>query len=103
MAVYVDTPFRSRLSGELVCHLSADSSAELHGFAARIGVGTFRFVRGRCLPGESHHPVFSHYLIPASLRAAAVAAGAVPESPQDAVDRAHAYERTRLRALALSR
>ncbi len=71
MAVYVDN-FRAKVRGMVMCHMLADSTAELLAMADRIGVdrkhlqdaGTYR----------------EHFDICLTKRAAAVAAGAVEVS-----------------------
>lgn len=91
MTVYVDST-KARFGRMVMCHMIADSDAELHVMADRIGVARRWFQR-------------DHYDISQSKRALAVAAGAVeitwlqcgamtmrrratgqPGSPDDAVD-----------------
>ena len=64
MAILIDTP-RWRHRGDVWCHLVSDEShAELHAFAARLGVPRRAFQR-------------DHYDLPSRLHAAALEAGAV--------------------------
>lgn len=64
--------------GRLWCHLVSDASlAELHAFAAAVG-----------LPSRAFHR--DHYDVPAERRDAALAAGALPVSSRELVARLHA-------------
>jgi hypothetical protein len=82
MAVLIDEPIWP-FRGELWCHLVSDTSYdELHGVAAAIGIPR------RGFQGD-------HYDVPARMRAAAIAAGAVPVSGRELI--------TRLRASGLRR
>lgn len=64
--------------GHLWAHLVSDHSyEELHAFASRLGIERARF------QGD-------HYDVPADLRAAAIAAGAVPVSARELVHRLRA-------------
>ena len=63
MSVYVDD-MRARFGRMVMCHMIADTDAELHGMAARIGVAR-KWHQG------------DHYDIALTKRAIAVAAGAV--------------------------
>ena len=68
MSVYVDTarhPFR----GYIMCHMIADSLAELHAMADKIGMERRWFQA----PPKASHP---HYDIPESKRAKALVFGA---------------------------
>ena len=69
MAVYVDEPIWE-WRGRRWCHLTADSSEELHTFAARIGLLRQWF---QSKPGRPWH---DHYDLPEHVRAQAVACGA---------------------------
>lgn len=68
MPVYVDD-MRAKVGRMVMCHMVADTIAELHGMADRIGVAR-RWYQG---PPKTRHP---HYDIALSKRALAVAAGA---------------------------
>lgn len=68
MTVYVDD-MRARYGRYVMCHMLADTDAELHAMAARIGVAR------RWWQAPPRHD--SHYDIALSKRALAVAAGAV--------------------------
>lgn len=68
MAVYVDD-MRALYGRMVMCHMVADTDAELHSMAARIGVAR----RWHQKAGTPH----SHYDICMSKRARAVAAGAI--------------------------
>ena len=70
MAIYVDEPiWRSR--GRRWCHLVADSTDELEGFARRLGL------REAWLQEKPGRPWHDHYDLPEWARAEAVALGAV--------------------------
>jgi hypothetical protein len=69
MAVYVDEPiWESR--GRRWCHLTADTSAELHEFAARLGLLRQWF------QSKSGRPWHDHYDLPEEVRTQAIACGA---------------------------
>ncbi|HEX7324291.1 MAG TPA: DUF4031 domain-containing protein [Rhodanobacteraceae bacterium] len=68
MTVYVDD-MRAKYGLMVMCHMIADTDAELHAMADHIGVSR----RWHQHPGTRH----SHYDICLSKRAKAVAAGAV--------------------------
>ncbi len=68
MGVYVDD-MKAPFGRMIMCHLLADTDAELHAMAAKIGVAR----RWHQYPGT----VKSHYDICLSKRAKAVAAGAI--------------------------
>ncbi len=70
MAVYVDAPIWER-GGQLWCHLTADTSEELHAFASVLGLSRSRF---QSKPGRSW---VDHYDINEPKRRQAVALGAV--------------------------
>ena len=70
VAVYVDEAIFERW-GRRWCHLTADTPAELHDFADRLGLGRARL---QTKPGR---PWADHYDITAERRAEAVALGAV--------------------------
>lgn len=69
MTVYVDN-MRASYGRMVMCHMIADTDAELHAMADRIGVAR----RWHQAPPKASH---SHYDIALSKRALAVAAGAV--------------------------
>lgn len=71
MAVYVDEPIW-RWRGRQWCHLTADTPAELHEMAARLGVLRQWF---QSKPGRPWH---DHYDLPEDMRAQAIACGARP-------------------------
>jgi hypothetical protein len=71
MAVYVDTG-RRRLGHMLMSHMLADTEAELHAMAKRIGVAR-------------RHYQGDHYDICQASRAKAVKAGAIPITQREAV------------------
>ncbi len=66
MAVYVDAPIWER-GGQLWCHLTADTSEELHAFASVLGLSRSRF---QSKPGRSW---VDHYDINEPKRRQAVA------------------------------
>jgi hypothetical protein len=66
MTVYVDTP-RHPLGRMLMCHMAADSLAELHAMAQHLGVR--RHFQNK--PGRPHYDICK------ANRARAVAAGAI--------------------------
>jgi Protein of unknown function (DUF4031) len=70
MAVYVDEPIWE-WRGRIWCHLTADDSAELHGFATRLGL------RRRWFQSKPGRPWHDHYDIPSELRERALSLGAV--------------------------
>ena len=70
MAVYVDEPIWE-WRGRRWCHLTADDSEELHGFAAELGLRRHWFQHK---PGRPWH---DHYDLPEQVRAVALAQGAV--------------------------
>lgn len=70
MAVYVDRPIWEQ-GGQLWCHLTADTEAELHAFATMLGLRRSRF---QSKPGR---PWVDHYDITEPKRRQAVAMGAV--------------------------
>lgn len=71
MSVYVDD-MRARVGRMIMCHMIADSEAELHGMADRIGVAR-RWYQG------------DHYDICLASRAKAIAAGAIEITRREAV------------------
>jgi hypothetical protein len=75
MSVYVDDwrqPATVRGITSRWSHLTADTSDELHSFAAQLGVPRRAF---QSKPGK---PLFDHYDLPEELRERAVAKGAIP-------------------------
>ena len=71
MAVYVDEAIWER-HGRRWCHLTADTTGELHDFAAMLGLLRQWF---QSKPGR---PWQDHYDLPEEVRAQAVACGAQP-------------------------
>lgn len=69
MTVYVDD-MRAKFGRMIMCHMIADSDEELHAMAARLGL---KRAWHQAPPKASH----SHYDISLSVKARAVAAGAV--------------------------
>lgn len=69
MTVYVDD-MRAKFKRMVMCHMIADTDEELHAMAARLGL---KRAWHQAPPKASH----SHYDISLSVRAKAVAAGAV--------------------------
>lgn len=88
MTVYVDDAYVPATVGHVTarwCHLVTDSDdpAELHAFAARIGLRRAWFQPGR-RPGDgSPDPTKNHYDLTEEARARAVAAGAVEISAHE--------------------
>jgi hypothetical protein len=78
MAVYVDES-RIPWRGRSWSHLTADTSAELHAFAARLGVPDAGFHSSPSRPWKDH------YDLPDSKRAEAVRLGARPITRREAV------------------
>ena len=76
MSAYVDD-MRAQFGRMIMCHLIADTDAELHAMADAIGVAR----RWHQKPPKASH---SHYDIALSKRAAAIAAGAVPITQRQA-------------------
>ena len=70
MGVYVDEPIYERW-GLRWCHLTADTTEELHAFAARLGLRRSRF---QTKPGR---PWVDHYDITDERRREAIAMGAI--------------------------
>ena len=70
MAVYVDR-FRTPYGRMVMCHMLADTVAELHAMADRIGVDRKHFQLG------TRHGDVPHYDICMAMRRLAVAAGAI--------------------------
>jgi len=79
MAVYVDDSYIPWRRGKW-CHLTADTTDELHEFAARIGLRREWFQ-----PGS--RPELDHYDVTMERRARAVALGAIEETWRDAARR----------------
>ena len=77
MAVYVDAPIWEQ-GGQLWCHLTGDTAAELHAFATVLGLRRSRF---QSKPGR---PWVDHYYIAEPKRARAVALGAVEITIEEA-------------------
>lgn len=84
MSVYVD-PLMTCLTSKAwprSCHMWADTEAELHAFAAGIGLRREWY---QCKPKPTGH-VFAHYDITAATRDKAVDAGAVEMDRKEAVE-----------------
>ncbi|MGI8593331.1 MAG: DUF4031 domain-containing protein [Solirubrobacteraceae bacterium] len=77
MAVYVDD-YRILWRGREWSHLIADSTEELHGFAARLGRAELRFHHKPARPWKDH------YDVPETKRAQAIRLGAKPITPREA-------------------
>lgn len=75
MPVYVDD-MRAPYGRMVMCHMLADTEAELHAMADRLGVSR----RHHQYPGTAK----SHYDICLSKRAQAIALGAIPCTQRDA-------------------
>jgi hypothetical protein len=71
VAVYVDTA-RIPSRGREWCHLTADTTSELHSFAARLGVPRAGF------HSNEQRPWKDHYDLPESMRTRALELGATP-------------------------
>lgn len=83
MAVYVDTA-RNPFGRMIMCHMWADTAAELHAMAAAIGMKRAWF---QTPDGPNRRPVsFPHYDLSRTRRAAAVARGAIELGRLEAVD-----------------
>jgi len=83
-----DARWRSRRNGMVFCHLVSDAGfAELHSFAADTG-----------LPPRAFHR--DHYDVPAHMRDAVVAAGAVPADSRTLVRHLHGNGLRKRRRLA---
>jgi hypothetical protein len=78
VAVYVDNA-RFLYRGRRWCHLTADSAAELHAFAARLSVPRAGF------HSNPDRPWKDHYDLPESMRAEAIDMGARPITWREAV------------------
>lgn len=72
MAVYVDTA-RNQFGRMIMCHMIADTAAELHEMAERIGVQRKWFQT----PDGPKRASFPHYDVSISRRDRAIAAGAI--------------------------
>ena len=87
MTVYIDD-YRVPYRGRRICHMIADTDAELHAMATALGISERWFHR-------------DHYDVTDELHAAAVALGAVPITARDCATMAVYRRRTgRLPALA---
>ena len=83
MAVYVDD-FRVPWRGREWSHLTADTTEELHEFAARLGIPKRGFHNNPARPWKDH------YDIPEALRGTALRLGAKPINRREAVARLRA-------------
>jgi hypothetical protein len=92
MAVFVDEPIWE-WRGRRWCHLVADTTSELHDFAARLGLVRQWF---QCKPGRPWH---HHYDLPEQIRPQAIACGAIPLTTRE-MGRRQAKRRRRARAPA---
>jgi hypothetical protein len=86
MAVYVDDS-RIRWRGRVWSHLIADTTEELHAFAARLGLGRAGFHRNPTRPWKDH------YDIPDAMRQAAIGLGARPITCREAAEMLRARRR----------
>lgn len=97
MAVYVDDAFLSgdwgRWNGG--GHMQADTEAELHAFAGRLGM------RRAWFQDRPRRPEFSHYDLDRDLRDVALANGAIAETIREGSARRRAA-RERRRAAAVT-
>lgn len=86
MSVYVDNAFVEGDWGKWTGggHLQADTEAELHAFAASIGL------RREWFQSRPNRPERSHYDVTRSKRDAAILAGAIPEAVEDGTARRRA-------------
>lgn len=76
MSVYVDDA-RHRFGRMIMCHMTADSMAELHEMAERLGLR-------RWFQSDATHP---HYDVSLSKRAEAVALGAIEITQRETITR----------------
>jgi hypothetical protein len=83
MAVYVDTA-RNPFGRMIMCHMWADTAAELHQMAAEIGMKR-AWYQAPDMPG-SRRVSFPHYDLSQTRRAAAIGKGAIELERQAAVD-----------------
>lgn len=72
MGVYVDQA-RNRLGRMVMCHMWADTAAELHAMASQVGLQRKWFQT----PGGAYPSSFPHYDVSQTRRRAALAEGAV--------------------------
>jgi hypothetical protein len=79
MAVYVDDS-RIRWRGREWSHLIADTTEELHAFAARLGLARALFHRSPARPWKDH------YDIPEAKRQVAIGGGAKPITSREAAE-----------------
>lgn len=88
VTVYVDDAYiPAHLPGmrpAIWCHLQADSDEELHAFAARLGLKRSWFQE------RSDRPEANHYDVTKTVRAKAVALGAVEETTREGARRRRA-------------
>ncbi len=94
MAVYVDEPIWERRDRRW-CHLTADTSEELHELAARLGLLRQWF---QSKPGRPWH---DHYDLPEDVRDQAIACGARPLTTLE-MGRLQARRRDAARSVARS-
>jgi hypothetical protein len=92
VAVFVDEPIWE-WRGRRWCHLTADTTPELHAFAARLGLLRQWF------QSKPDRPWHDHYDLPEEIRVQAVACGAQPLSTQQ-MGRRQAERRREARAPA---
>ena len=78
--------------GRRWCHLTADSTAELHEFAARLGLRRASF---QSKPGRPWH---DHYDLPIQVRERALRMGATPLTTREMGRRQATLRRSRQRA-----
>jgi hypothetical protein len=96
VAVYIDDS-RIPWRGREWSHLTADSTEELHAFAARLGLGRARLHR---TPGR---PWKDHYDLPEATRREAIRRGARPITRPQAAEMLRAKRRAHIEAASADR
>jgi hypothetical protein len=95
VAVYIDDS-RIAWRGREWSHLTADSTEELHAFAARLGLAQARLHR---TPGR---PWKDHYDLPEAARREAIRRGARPITRRQAAEMLRAKRRAHIEAASAS-